>query len=311
MSLKIILVLLASIFGLGAIAEIGLRLTRGLGNPVLYVADERIGYLLAPNQKLRRFGNSIEINQYSMRTKAIEPQKAENTQRILFVGDSVVYGTARMDRGQTLTALVEQKLQQSTPDREVEVLNAAANSWSPRSELAYLQRFGLFDADILVLVINTDDLFAAKPSSLVVGKTYNYPDKKPPLALVELYQTRTPAKSIPELEKLINSEPDKVKVAKNIAAIEQIKHMADAANIRFVLAITPLLQELNSGSTEAETAARKQLQALVTAENIEYLDFLKIWSDFPQPEFLYRDRIHPNLQGNTKLAEAILSTLTN
>ena len=43
---------------------------------------------------------------------------------------------------------------------------------------------------------------------------------------------------------------------------------------------------------------------LVTAENISYIDLLQVWADFPQPEFLYRDRIHSSLQGNTKLGEA-------
>ena len=46
-------------------------------------------------------------------------------------------------------------------------------------------------------------------------------------------------------------------------------------------------------------------------EKIEYLDFLKIWSDFPQPEFLYRDHIHPNLKGNTKITETITQFLSD
>ena len=304
MNIKQTLTIVGILVGLMAIAEIGLRLVTGLGKPALYIADESIGYLLAPNQKLRRFSNKIEINQYSMRSDKIEPHKATNTERILFVGDSVVYGTGHMDQSQTIPALVEKKLQPEGSKKVIETLNAATNSWSPRNELAYLQRFGLFDADILVLIINTDDLFAAQPSSLVVGKAKNYPDKAPALALIELYQqTIAPPKSIPELEKLRQSEPEPL--AKNLAAIRQIKQMAQAKNIKFVLAITPLLSELQTGSTPEAAAARQKLGQLVQQEKIEYLDFLSVWADFPQPEFLYRDHIHPNLQGNHKLSAAI------
>lgn len=303
--MKTILVLLASFVGLVAIAEIGCRLTMGFGNPALYIPDPEIGYLLVPNQKTSRFGNQIEINQYSMRNKEIQKTKKNNTERILFLGDSVVYGTGRLDQSETIPALTEQKLQ--TENRSVEVLNAAANSWSPRNELAYLKRFGLFNADILILVINTDDLFAAKPSSLLVGKTYSYPTQSPPLALIEVYQSLEKPLVIPELEQLRNSE--KNKLAKNLAAIAEIKQLAETSGTKFVLAMTPLLEELKAKSTPEAVKGRKKLQALVVEENIEYLDFLKIWSDFPQPEFLYRDHIHPNLQGNTKITETITQFL--
>ena len=69
--MKISLIILASVAGLTVVAEIALRLIMGLGNPPLYVADPEIGYLLAPNQKLRRSGNLIETNQYSMRNQEL------------------------------------------------------------------------------------------------------------------------------------------------------------------------------------------------------------------------------------------------
>jgi hypothetical protein len=47
--------------------EVVLRMQFGLGTPPLYVVDARTGYRLAPNQRLRRRGNRIETNQYSMR----------------------------------------------------------------------------------------------------------------------------------------------------------------------------------------------------------------------------------------------------
>ena len=77
------------------------------------------------------------------------------------------------------------------------------------------------------------------------------------------------------------------------------------------MVLTPLLREFESGSTESESAARKRLQELVSAEQIDYIDLLTEWADFPQPEFLYRDRIHPTPQGNSKIIEAIAKRLAN
>ncbi|MDJ0591959.1 MAG: SGNH/GDSL hydrolase family protein [Pleurocapsa sp. MO_226.B13] len=305
--MKILLIILASVAGVTVVTEIGLRLTMGLGNPPLYVADDEIGYLLAPNQKLRRSGNLIEVNQYSMRNQEIKSEKEDNTKRVLLLGDSVVNGSWWTDQTQTLSALLVNKLQPKS-DRPVEVLNASANSWGPRNQLAYLKRYGLFDADVLVLMINTDDLFATQPTSLVVGKSYSYPDKAPPLALVELYQlyVATP-RQIPELEQLRAAKNDNLTA--NLAAIAEIQDLARQSNTRFILALTPLLREFQEGSTEEETRARKRLQELVATENLEDLDFLQIWADFPQPEFLYRDRIHPSPQGNTKIIEQLESSI--
>ena len=302
--MKLLLIVLASVTGLAIIAEIGLRLTTGLGNPPLYIADREIGYLLAPNQKLRRFGNTIATNQYSMRSRDIEP--LSDRTRIMLLGDSVVNGSWRTDQSETLDRLLAERLQDNSA---VETLNASANSWGPRNELAYLKRFGLFDADVLVLIINTDDLFATKPTSLAVG-TSSYPDRPPALALVELYQLFiAPPQVIPELEQL---EPvPEERLEQNLAAIAEIEAIAEASDTKFVLVLTPLLREFESGSTENELAARKALQELVTAENITYIDLLGVWADFPQPEFLYRDRIHPSPQGNTKSIEAIAEQLVD
>ena len=301
--MKIFLIVLASVTGLTVVAEIALRVTMGWGNPPLYVADPEIGYLLAPNQKLRRSGNLIETNQYSMRNQQLEAKSANQT-RVMLLGDSVVNGSWWTDQSKTLSSLLANKLQ---PDI-VEVLNASANSWSPRNQLAYLKRFGLFDAEALVLIINTDDLFAIEPTSLVVGKSYSYPNRAPGLALIEGYQLLiAPPQSIPELEQLRQAQDDRL--SQNLAAIKEIRAIAAATDTKFILVLTPLLREFKSGSQDQEREARMRLKELTQKEEINYIDFLTLWADFPQPEFLYRDHIHPTPQGNTKIIEAIAEQL--
>ena len=72
--MKIALIILAVAAGLSILLEVLLRLLLGFGNPLIYMADDECGYLLAPSQKVRRLRNRIEINQYSMRAGAIDPR---------------------------------------------------------------------------------------------------------------------------------------------------------------------------------------------------------------------------------------------
>jgi hypothetical protein len=109
-----------------------------------------MGYRVAPNQNIRRFGNRVRINQFSMRNDPITPERSPQTLRILMLGDSLVNGMVWTDQDQTLTALVQQKLTESdqistaigvngSVPQHIEVLNVAAGSWAPRNELAYLR----------------------------------------------------------------------------------------------------------------------------------------------------------------------------
>ena len=192
------------------VAELTLRLFFGFGNPPLYTADDDIGYLLAPNQRMRRFGNLIAINHYSMRAHAIEKSPAANTLRVFLIGDSIVNGNWWTDQSEILSARLENALSQKSEQSDAEVLNASANSWGPRNELAYLKRFGIFDSQIVMLVINTDDLFGTQPSPLQVGKDRSYPDKKPLLALLELTNRLKKQSPIPGLQEIQNEKGDRI-----------------------------------------------------------------------------------------------------
>ena len=301
---------IAILTGLTVIIEIGLRLTVGLGNPPLYIADDDIGYLLAPNQQVRRRGNIIKINQYSMRSDNISPKKSNSNLRIFVLGDSIVNGGWWTDQSEILSESIKTEIEKRS-DRSVEVLNGSANSWGPRNELAYLKRFGLFDSDTLILVINTDDLFGTAPTSVQVGRDLNYRARRPPLALIELYQhyfAQPP--SIPELEEVRKEPGDRVGF--NLQAIKEIKEIATANNTEFILAMTPLLRELKgTGSRDYELKARKRLEEFAATEDILYIDFLPIFADFPQPEFLYHDTIHLSIQGNHMVSENLAKTVKN
>ena len=305
--MKIVFLLLVIILVNGLLLEIGLRVFFGFGDPLLYVADKQIGYRLAPNQRVRRFGNRIEINAYSMRSGSIQLERPEQTLRLLLLGDSIANGGWWTDQSKILSELMTQKLTEQLMDgyERVEFLNASANSWGPRNELAYLLRYGDFDAQIVVLLINTDDLFATAPTSLQVGRDRSYPSRKPMLAIAEVI-TRYLIKSkpIPELETVKNESGDRVGV--NLEAIRQIQKNLQANNHHLLIAMTPLLRETQiPGPRDYEQVARRRLTEFTQMGHIPYIDFLPLFKRFDQPEALYRDHIHLSPEGNQFISDLI------
>lgn len=304
-------IVLAVVIGLLVSIEIGLRSLFGFGNPLIYVGDEQIGYLLAPNQHTHRFGNRIEINQYSMRSSPIPQTPAPSTLRVLILGDSIANGGWWTDQDNTISNLMMRSLASATNGKyqEAEVLNASANSWGPRNELAYLQRFGNFQAKAVVLLINTDDLFATAPTSLPVGRDRNYPDRKPSLALVEVWQRYLiKQKPIPEIQAVQNEPGDRVGI--NLDAISRIQALTRVSNSEFLLVMTPLLREIGEpGPRDYEIKARQRLSDFTKAQQITYIDVLPIFNSNPNVKALYQDHIHLNLQGNQLVSQLIERSL--
>ncbi|WP_017652994.1 GDSL-type esterase/lipase family protein [Fortiea contorta] len=305
------LIILAVVVGLLVVLEVGLRSLFGFGNPLIYVPDAQIGYLLAPNQRTRRFGNRIEINAYSMRSPAIEPTLPDSTLRVLILGDSIANGGWWTDQARTISSLITNSGNSVNIGnyRKIEVLNASANSWGPRNELAYLQRFGNFHAQVVVLLINTDDLFAVTPTSLPVGRDRNYPDHKPLLALVEVVQRYLyKQKPIPEMIALQNETGDRV--GKNLAAISQIHTLTRQFSSQLLLVMTPLLRELGEpGPRDYEITARQRLIDFTQTQQIVYLDILPIFNSTKNPQALYHDHIHLNFAGNQLVSQIIERSL--
>ncbi|MGQ4647147.1 GDSL-type esterase/lipase family protein [Lyngbya aestuarii] len=312
--MKLLLVILAVLVGCLVALEVCFRFL-GFGKLLIYLADQEIGYLLAPNQCANRLGNRIFINEYSMRSPSTTIVPPASTLRVLLLGDSVANGGWWTDQDQTISALLMSQLEplldkatnnntQETTYQRVEVLNASANSWGPRNELAYLQRFGNFGVPALVLLINTDDLFAPQPTSLPVGRDRNYPVRQPALAILEVISRLLPRQTPPEIA-TVKAEPGD-QVGFNLEAINQIKLLAKAAGTEFVLAMTPLLREIGEpGPRDYELKERAKLAEFTQQQQITYLDFLPIFNSDPKPKTLYRDHIHLNFQGNQKVSEVL------
>ncbi len=307
--MKIVLLSIGIIIISLLILEVSLRLFLGLGKRPIYIADDEIGYLLAPNQNVRRLGKLTIINQYSMRTEAIETSPINDTRRLFFIGDSIVNGAWWTDQNKTISALVKEQIEKKL-SQTIEVLNASANSWGPRNQLAYLKRFGTFGSQVILLVINTDDLFATKPTSLRVGKDINYPEKQPILAIEEILEKvfyRDP--KIPGMDEIVGEKGDRVGF--NLEAIENMKAIATKNNSEFMMVLTPLKREMIPEPRDYEKVARQRLQDWVETHNVPFIDFLPIFAKQENLDNLYRDHIHLSPLGDQLVSQNISELIIN
>jgi len=172
-----------------ALSELFCRLAIGLGDPPLYQADGQMEYILQPSKTYHRFHNRFTVNRYGMRADDFPASKSiPDELRVIVVGDSIIYGGVRIDQNDIDTEILKRELQREF-GRPVVVGNASAKSWGPPNELAYLKRYGTLDADVVILELSSHD-YADTPTFVpVVGVSADYPDKKPPLALADLFET--------------------------------------------------------------------------------------------------------------------------
>jgi hypothetical protein len=184
--LKLIVFIVAAVF---ILSELLCRFVLGLGDPPLYQADSKMEYLLQPSKTYYRFHHRFSVNRYSMRADDFPPQKSSpNELRVLVVGDSIVYGGVLIDQSQIDTEILKRDLQKDT-GRPVVVGNASAKGWGPPNEFAYLKRYGTLDADVVILELSSHDYADAPTFVPVVGVSVDFPDKRPLLALSDLFAT--------------------------------------------------------------------------------------------------------------------------
>src|SRR5205085_2864502 len=109
------------------------------------------------NQRISRFFCRNDINSAGMRSEPIRTPKPSDELRIMFVGDSVLYGMTHVDQSKIATTILARELPTQL-HRPVEVLNASAGGWAIGNEVGYLRSRGTFQSDVVVFVLNTYDM---------------------------------------------------------------------------------------------------------------------------------------------------------
>lgn len=289
--------------------EGGLRLKLGLGNPVLSQSDVEMGYRFQPNQNITRFGNKIIYNQYSQRSDLISLPKPKNTLRILMVGDSVLNGGMLTDQAQTISERLEAKIKNT--GRNVEILNASAGSWGIGNQWGYLQKFGIFDSNLLILQIGTHDLTQPTSMGNRVGIDPNYPDRKPLFALQELYTRYL----FPQIAQRLHLPLSYQEIPVTVTPEEQFQKNLTFLN-RILDFDTPIIVLFTPNRIDVlptpniPTYKAKFFQYLKT-HDISIIDTHDAWSKLPttMTESYFRDVVHLTPTGNIAIAQLLFEQI--
>lgn len=298
------LIIVASLFAIVGLLEVYARVVLGLGNPPLWMADPEIEYLPLPAKSYLRFGNRISYNAYSMRSRDFPRNKVNPDEiRVLVVGDSIINGGAHTDQQALATTLLEHKLAESL-DRPVVVANIAAGSWGPPNVLAYLRRFGLFDADVVVIVLNSAD-YADAPTFGPLGS--GRPQRKPVLALQELRDKYVPRYFKKNLGLQGEKQPPTPEAIDTcLSALRELIRMTRQAGATVLLS-----QHLKRSEVATKPdIGHRRIAEVAQEAGIEPIQlgprFTKALRDGPDP---YLADIHPNAHGQRIIAEVLFDPI--
>lgn len=292
-------------------AELVASLVYGLGNPPLFESSDAYGYRFIPNQDSRRFGNRIFFNAQGLRSEPIEFGHATGTIRVLCIGDSITYGGAQTDQEETYPYQLEDILNSSTSS-QYEVLNASCPGWSIENEEAYLFKHGIYNSHIVILQIDSHDLFKQKRSYKIVGQLADYPNRKPIFALQEIFFKYLP-KYLPFLKFKENLAEEHVLlediVNRNFKSMKSIDYFVSSLGGELVVLFVVLPHSPESIFALLKSEEKKFLQELkglgIPLINTEE-DFIKGGGII-----LFRDGIHPNPAGNKVMAKAVAKFILN
>lgn len=314
---------LATLIVLLAIAE-GILRTQGFGpGAVLYVSDNLAGYYPAPNQKLDRYGGRVHTNAFGMRAPDVEMNKPAGAFRILMLGDSTLWGGSYVDQDALYARLLEKKLSGAAEGRKIEVLNMGVNGWGPFHERGYIEKFGSFGADLVLVCLPHDDVDREKYGLMTLP--YFHEGKAPLLALEEVLMHATwryrrtrivysaewrkaqRELGIDEYEALATllKEGDKASAAGTKTARPNVGH----AEV-FLEVLPSRTAGFGGEGTDVEQDVVAKLRARMVNAGAAMHYPKGLFKDRGKPEELYHDEVHLDVKGHAIYADYLFERIT-
>ena len=294
------------------LAELVARFVLGLGDPPLLISDPQIEYLFQPSREYRRFGNRIAYNAYSMRSDPMLATRSDPHQRrVLVIGDSIVNGGNRMDQSQLATELLKTQLS-SALGLPVAVGNVSAGSWGPANELAYVKKFGIFDADVVVIVLSSHDYGDFPTFQPVVGVNPEFPDRSPWLAVLEALSRYGPKlvkgvfKAISDQDQPDDSPPLQVNIDESLLALREMIDLARQEG-----AVVMLAQHLERAEAFGTIKpGHDVIKATAKSIGVKTVQLGPAFREaLNQGQEPYLDHIHPNELGHQLIGETLFEPI--
>jgi len=285
-----------------AITETALRFGLGLANPILIEADSACGYILKPDQDVRRFFVHTHINHYGMRSDEVTVPHRGGTLRLLFVGDSLTYGTTQVDQKKIFTEVLHRELP-AIAHEPVEVLNASASAWAPDNELSYIRSRGIFQSDIVLLVLNDGDL--TQPRATIADIGDRLPQKRPLTAIGELYTRYIRPRVAHVIRKSdagdsVVSNADEV-TRENLEDLDRFEELVTSQGARLILIYIPFRRDIPQGSIRSAATLNKWSGA----HRVSMWDLTSAEASYSAAEITLDNGIHLNATGHMIVARAI------
>ncbi|MEM7247496.1 MAG: hypothetical protein AAF533_19325 [Acidobacteriota bacterium] len=299
-----------SILGLGVLAfvvllgcELGLRVF-GYGKPILYVPDMQVGYYPAPDQDVRRSGGRVITNAFGMRSGPIEAEKPAGTYRILMLGDSTLWGGSYIDQPDLYSNRLERALNEAAkPDVRFEVLNVSANGWGPFHELGWVEKNGVFGADLALICGPPADVLRARYGlEQVPFRSIHHP---PRLALTEVAYVLAWRYRVGRVGRVDAVE---LQAQRGVAAYGELARRLKADGCQVAAELFP---GRGAGLDAAsETLWLDELRATFAAEGVSVGFPGGHFADKGDPDELFHDPWHLDTLGHEVYAEYLFSRLS-
>jgi len=294
--------ILISVGGLSLLlllAEVGLRTIFGLGNTLMYRADLVAGYTLLPNQRIRRLFALTVVNSRGMRGQEFRSDKPIGALRLMFLADSITYGTTQVDQEDIFVEKVRKNLSFEV-HRPVEEINASANGWAISNESGFLRSHGTYDSDYVLLILNSGDL---QQSFSTLSDVQGPFSSRPATAIGELLERmltfwKQDARQDPGIE----SPGDPITEQANLRDLTGMLQFARARGSRFLLVFVPFRRNIAQG---ARSSAPKALKDWADSNDVDLFDLTDAVSAYDTKAITLGDRVHFNAQGNRLLADSL------
>jgi hypothetical protein len=283
---------------LAVLVEISLRIGLGLGNPILIAPDPDCAYIIKPDQNVFRFGVHTSINHLGMRSGPFSATRTGDALRVFFLGDSITYGTTRVDQNALFTEILHREL-------PIEVLNASASAWAIDNELAYVQSRGIFNSDVVLLVLNSGDLTQSVASMASVGDAL--PSIKPLSAIGELY-TRAVKPRLLRLEPRVDAgviarENAGDVIRHNLASLDKLRSIVNIQRAHLGIIYLPFRGDIPIVSGKSLAV----LSAWVASRAIPFLDLTAAEARYSVREVTIDNGTHLNAKGHFIVARELLA----
>jgi hypothetical protein len=297
--------------------ELFSRYYLGLGDPPLMMYDPDMEYRFVPSRTYHRFGHLVHYNAWSQRADDFPQHKADPSElRVMVVGDSVINGGAPTAQEDTCTAILERMLRDAL-HRPVIVGNISAGSWGPPNELAYLKKFGLFDADVVAFEFSDLDATDVMTFDAPLGSS-GFPDRTPVSALWEgidrylpgvMARFRAPATPMP----IAPVSDDATRAPVCMSAIREMVGMARAGGAKVFLFQHHELPERLAPEFGPKLAyGNDQIVKQAHELGLEPIEWQKEFSEAMkagQAPYREGDYVHPSVLGNKLMAEVMFPAI--